>query len=51
MRFFEVRHRRERKMGTFQCYGENSFTFLFFQAIRHSDLVRTILLPSLRQWA
>ncbi len=37
-------------MGTFQCYGENSFTFLFFHAIRHDDLVRTILLPSLRQF-
>jgi hypothetical protein len=37
-------------MGTFRCYGENSFTFLFFQAVRHADRVQKILLPSLRQF-
>jgi hypothetical protein len=50
MRFSQVRQRRERRMATFQCYGENSFTFLFFQAIRDGDLLQTILLPSLRQF-
>jgi len=33
--------------GVFRCYGENSFTFLFFQAIHQYSLVRTVLLPSL----
>src|SRR5262245_22225487 len=47
-RFFQARHRGERRMGTFQCYGENSFTFLFFDAIRHDDGVRRILLENLR---
>jgi hypothetical protein len=34
----------------FQCYGENSFTFLFFQAIRQHSLGRTMLLPNLKQF-
>ena len=37
-------------MATFQCYGENSFTFLLFQAIRDGDCVQKILLPNLRQF-
>jgi hypothetical protein len=42
-----VLYRQERKMATLQCYGENSFTFLFFQAISHDNRVREILLPNL----
>jgi len=32
------------------AYGENSFTFLLFQAIDANDLVRRVLLPSLRHF-
>jgi len=41
---------REAEDGMFRCCGENAFTFLFFQAISRGNLVRPILLPSLRQF-
>lgn len=35
-------------MGSFRAYGENAFTFLFFQAAHRHRLIRHVLLPSLQ---